>query len=125
MGQAYSVITHAGDGLDHEVLDADIATAIKTGTQVGYPALCPVWVVPEVDLANRLGRRCADCLDARATLDPPLRARTEPGDLEPTHPSTDSPVGATRPGDRSTRWPVGPRPSARSPTELNLVQVRA
>jgi len=81
MCQAYSVITHAGDGLDHEVLDSDITAAIKAGTHVGYPALCALRVIPESDLTNRGGRRCADCLDARATFDPPLWARTEPRDL--------------------------------------------
>jgi len=73
----FSVVPAAGDGLDHEVLDDDIAAACRARAGTMLPTLCGIRIVPERDLRRRLGRRCADCLNARAALDPPplLRGR--------------------------------------------------
>jgi len=82
MGRTYSVITHAGDGLDHEVLDEKIRHAFGAESGVtGFVALCAVWITPETDLAGRSGVRCLDCLTARSGFDPPLEPRSEPRDL--------------------------------------------
>jgi len=93
MTEKYSVITHVGDGVDHETLDTTILGAFRDKARVtGFPALCGVWIVPETDPTHRNGVRCVDCRNARAACDPPLTPRTGPRRLaremaEPDPPS--------------------------------------